>query len=209
MFSSSSSSKKIKIEANPRIVEGQQQEEFEVQATNGSKLTSLNNPQSHITYKLISPVSQSPGSSSSTASASNASNVHVLTAPASGQFYVIGNPSEVATASGASAGGRVLAPKTTLTIATTTAAAAATHSSLGAVSDPGSAGITNSSRRIDRRRATHNEVERRRRDTINAWIMQLGKLIPDLDMDDQGLRVKSYFGRLSLFFGELNYYVHT
>jgi len=75
MFSSSSSSKKIKIEANPRIVEGQQQEEFEVQATNGSKLTSLNNPQSHITYKLISPVSQSPGSSSSTASASNASNV--------------------------------------------------------------------------------------------------------------------------------------
>ena len=214
MFSSTSSSKKIKIEANPRLVEGQQ-DEFEVQATNGSKLTSLNNPQSHITYKLISPVSQSPGSSTTVVGASsahpvnNASNVHVLTAPASGQFYVIGNPSEVATASGASAGGRVLAPKTTLTIATTTAAAAATHSALGAVSDPGSAGITNSSRRIDRRRATHNEVERRRRDTINAWIMQLGKLIPDLDMDDQGLRVKSYFGRLSLFFGELNYYIHT
>jgi len=192
MFSSTSSSKKIKIEANPRLVEGQQ-DEFEVQATNGSKLTSLNNPQSHITYKLISPVSQSPGSSTTVVGASsahpgnNASNVHVLTAPASGQFYVIGNPSEVTTASGVSAG-RVLAPKTTLTIATTTTAAAApTHSALGAVSDPpGSAGgITNNSRRIDRRRATHNEVERRRRDTINAWIMQLGKLIPDLDMDDQ------------------------
>ena len=36
-------------------------------------------------------------------------------------------------------------------------------------------GEGNGSRRIDRRRATHNEVERRRRDTINAWIMQLGK----------------------------------
>lgn len=32
----------------------------------------------------------------------------------------------------------------------------------------------------DKRRATHNEVERRRRDTINTWIMKLGKLIPDL-----------------------------
>ena len=36
-------------------------------------------------------------------------------------------------------------------------------------------GEGNGSRRIDRRRATHNEVERRRRDTINAWIMQLGR----------------------------------
>ncbi|CAG5134777.1 unnamed protein product [Candidula unifasciata] len=35
------------------------------------------------------------------------------------------------------------------------------------------------STRDDRRRATHNEVERRRRDKINNWIVQLSKLVPD------------------------------
>ncbi|XP_063230233.1 upstream stimulatory factor 1-like isoform X5 [Bacillus rossius redtenbacheri] len=34
-------------------------------------------------------------------------------------------------------------------------------------------------RRDDRRRATHNEVERRRRDKINNWILKLSKIIPD------------------------------
>lgn len=33
--------------------------------------------------------------------------------------------------------------------------------------------------RDDRRRATHNEVERRRRDKINNWIVQLSKLVPE------------------------------
>lgn len=33
--------------------------------------------------------------------------------------------------------------------------------------------------RDERRRATHNEVERRRRDKINNWIVQLSKLVPD------------------------------
>jgi len=33
--------------------------------------------------------------------------------------------------------------------------------------------------RDDKRRATHNEVERRRRDKINNWIMKLGKIIPE------------------------------
>ncbi|XP_060083522.1 upstream stimulatory factor 2-like isoform X2 [Ylistrum balloti] len=33
--------------------------------------------------------------------------------------------------------------------------------------------------RDDRRRATHNEVERRRRDKINNWIVTLSKLVPD------------------------------
>lgn len=34
-------------------------------------------------------------------------------------------------------------------------------------------------KRDERRRATHNEVERRRRDKINSWIMKLGSIIPD------------------------------
>lgn len=35
------------------------------------------------------------------------------------------------------------------------------------------------SSRDDRRRATHNEVERRRRDKINTWIVQLSKIVPE------------------------------
>ncbi|KAF7226791.1 upstream stimulatory factor 2 isoform X1 [Nothobranchius furzeri] len=37
--------------------------------------------------------------------------------------------------------------------------------------------------RDERRRAQHNEVERRRRDKINNWIVTLSKMIPDCNMD--------------------------
>ncbi|XP_040042772.1 upstream stimulatory factor 1 isoform X2 [Gasterosteus aculeatus] len=37
--------------------------------------------------------------------------------------------------------------------------------------------------RDDKRRAQHNEVERRRRDKINNWIVQLSKVIPDCNID--------------------------
>ena len=37
--------------------------------------------------------------------------------------------------------------------------------------------------RDERRRATHNEVERRRRDKINTWIVKLGNIIPDCQND--------------------------
>ncbi|TRY89231.1 hypothetical protein DNTS_025400 [Danionella cerebrum] len=37
--------------------------------------------------------------------------------------------------------------------------------------------------RDDKRRAQHNEVERRRRDKINNWIVQLSKTIPDCPLD--------------------------
>ncbi|XP_069057288.1 upstream stimulatory factor 2 isoform X1 [Pleurodeles waltl] len=38
--------------------------------------------------------------------------------------------------------------------------------------------------RDERRRAQHNEVERRRRDKINNWIVQLSKIIPDCNIDN-------------------------
>uniref|UniRef100_A0A8V5GN96 Upstream stimulatory factor 2 n=1 Tax=Melopsittacus undulatus TaxID=13146 RepID=A0A8V5GN96_MELUD len=38
--------------------------------------------------------------------------------------------------------------------------------------------------RDERRRAQHNEVERRRRDKINNWIVQLSKIIPDCGTDN-------------------------
>lgn len=37
--------------------------------------------------------------------------------------------------------------------------------------------------RNDKRKAQHNEVERRRRDKINNWIVQLSKTIPDCNVD--------------------------
>ncbi|XP_031698256.1 upstream stimulatory factor 1-like, partial [Anarrhichthys ocellatus] len=37
--------------------------------------------------------------------------------------------------------------------------------------------------RDDKRRAQHNEVERRRRDKINNWIVHLSKAIPDCNID--------------------------
>lgn len=37
--------------------------------------------------------------------------------------------------------------------------------------------------RDERRRATHNEVERRRRDKINNWIVKLSKIVPDCSAD--------------------------
>ena len=115
------------------------QDEFDVDGAMASGVKALN--QSNITYKLISP-----HQSTSPPTMANSSNVQA-NVPV-GQFYVIGHPSEIATASG----GRVLAPKTTtLTIA---------QSPNIAVSD---ALNTSASRRIDRRRQTHNEVERRRR----------------------------------------------
>ncbi|XP_041335617.1 upstream stimulatory factor 1 [Pyrgilauda ruficollis] len=38
--------------------------------------------------------------------------------------------------------------------------------------------------RDEKRRAQHNEVERRRRDKINNWIVQLSKIIPDCSMEN-------------------------
>ena len=37
--------------------------------------------------------------------------------------------------------------------------------------------------RDEKRRATHNEVERRRRDKINNWIDKLAKMLPECDQD--------------------------
>jgi len=82
----------------------------------------------------------------------------VLTNGLNGQFYVIGNPSDVL-------GARTIAPR-------------------GGVMAGGAERAVSSS--SERRRATHNEVERRRRDTINNMIMKLGKLIPDLFNPETG-----------------------
>ncbi|XP_068173151.1 upstream stimulatory factor 1 [Antennarius striatus] len=75
-----------------------------------------------------------------------------------GQLYVMMPPQEVLT----SPNQRTIAPRTQPYIAKQEA-------------PPGS--------RDDKRRAQHNEVERRRRDKINNWIVQLSKVIPDCNID--------------------------
>merc|ERR1719362_826744 len=83
----------------------------------------------------------------------------VLASPINGQFYVIGNPSDVL----GNVGQRTIAPRTG-------------PFALDQISSQG-----NKEDKIGTRRATHNEVERRRRDNINNWIMKLGKLIPSVE----------------------------
>ncbi|GLH10585.1 Uncharacterized protein GBIM_15518 [Gryllus bimaculatus] len=79
----------------------------------------------------------------------------VLTNPINGQFYVIGSQEMLCAQSP-----RSLAPR-------------ASRSTIQIEKSRGGAS------RDDRRRATHNEVERRRRDKINNWIIRLSKIIPD------------------------------
>jgi hypothetical protein len=97
----SSPAKRVKL-----MPGGASADEFDDTDVLGGKMAATNQSPAQVTYKLISP----PGSGG--VNAATNSGVHtVLTTPMSGQFYVIGNPSDVV-----SGGGRVIAPKTTLTI---------------------------------------------------------------------------------------------
>ncbi|KAK9870269.1 hypothetical protein WA026_006357 [Henosepilachna vigintioctopunctata] len=80
----------------------------------------------------------------------------VLTSNLNGQLYVIGNNDVYATQPGT----RAIAPRSSII-------------------ETNSSGLMNIKKRDERRRATHNEVERRRRDKINNWIAKLAKIIPE------------------------------
>lgn len=78
-----------------------------------------------------------------------------------GQFYVMMSPQEVIPVAGNNTP-RIIAPRSQ-TLSTKVE--------------------SNRSSRDERRRATHNEVERRRRDKINTWIMKIAAVVPDCQMD--------------------------
>ncbi|XP_022256963.1 upstream stimulatory factor-like isoform X4 [Limulus polyphemus] len=88
---------------------------------------------------------------------SSQSEATALPAPSPGQFYVMMSPQDVL-----QPGQRTLAPRT--------------HQFSPKLD------ITRTAR-DERRRATHNEVERKRRDKINNWIMKLSKVVPDCSSD--------------------------
>uniref|UniRef100_A0A3Q1BEB4 BHLH domain-containing protein n=1 Tax=Amphiprion ocellaris TaxID=80972 RepID=A0A3Q1BEB4_AMPOC len=79
---------------------------------------------------------------------------------AGGQFYVMMSPPEVLQTTTP----RTIAPRT--------------HTYTTKVEGPRAP-------RDERRRAQHNEVERRRRDKINNWIVTLSKIIPDCSVDSR------------------------
>jgi len=84
----------------------------------------------------------------------------------SGQFYIVGAPPDML--GGAQ---RNIAPRGNIQMSRDTLS---TRS--GGQGEP----------RDDRRRVSHNEVERRRRDKINNWILKLGKIMPDSAHGDSG-----------------------
>ncbi|XP_014785091.1 upstream stimulatory factor 2 [Octopus bimaculoides] len=101
------------------------------------------------------PTSGSTGESAvaSPAEVPTATAIGPVTA-AGGQFYVMMSPQDVLQSQ------RNIAPRTNY-----------------------SPKLDGRSTRDDRRRATHNEVERRRRDKINNWIVHLSKLVPECAQD--------------------------
>merc|ERR1712111_230775 len=90
------------------------------------------------------------------------------------------NPLQLYLIAGAAQSSLQSQESTAAAMLTSLASSAVSKGANAAMSNPGPERTTAFSSTSDRRRATHNEVERRRRDTINSWIMKLGKLIPVL-----------------------------
>ncbi|CAE1278390.1 USF [Acanthosepion pharaonis] len=109
--------------------------------------------QSETRFTYFPSASTGEGAVTSQADVSTATAIGPVTT-AGGQFYVMMSPQDVLQ------GQRNIAPRTGFTPK-----------------------LEGRSTRDDRRRATHNEVERRRRDKINNWIVHLSKLVPECSQD--------------------------
>ena len=149
----------------------------------------MSNTSNLTSYRVIQSASQGQqGSSTAVAGAAPT----VLTSPLNGQFYVIGTPQDVlgtssdALNAASSTAPRALAPRLQRN---TTAAATVAASAQAAKA------VTGVLVREERRRATHNEVERRRRDNINTWITKLGKLMPDTEPSTGGEAGPGSYGK--------------
>ncbi|XP_011343174.2 upstream stimulatory factor isoform X2 [Ooceraea biroi] len=132
-------------------------------------LYTVNRGDNAVAYKVMH-VNDNHGENSELSIATPLHNtVQVLTSPLNGQLYVLsnGSASDVATSESAKT---VSSRVTKLQI-------------------KGSQSIvTGVKKRDERRRVTHNEIERRRRGKISNWISKLGKLLADCDqgVDKEG-----------------------
>ncbi|XP_032682329.1 upstream stimulatory factor 2-like isoform X2 [Odontomachus brunneus] len=128
-------------------------------------LYAVNRGDNTVTYKVMQ-VSDANRENNEVSIATPVNNaVQVLASPVNGQLYVLSNGTDVVTSDTA----RSVAPR------------------VAKLQIEGSQNIiTGIKKRDERRRVTHNEVERRRRDKINNWISKLGKLLPDCDQNANG-----------------------
>lgn len=115
-----------------------------------------------------------PVTKSESTTSSNIVNGNVI-AQLQPQFFVINDPSLgnviVTGSSNSVTSGIPIAPKPST-------AGTATNRAIASAISPQIGRVPSVKKRDERRRATHNEVERRRRDKINHWIMKLGSIIP-------------------------------
>uniref|UniRef100_A0A914WJV7 BHLH domain-containing protein n=1 Tax=Plectus sambesii TaxID=2011161 RepID=A0A914WJV7_9BILA len=70
-------------------------------------------------------------------------------------------------------------------------------SPIGGQASPPGGSIPNDPQYTVKRRVSHNEVEKRRRDKINQWINRLARLLPDGDIDETSRQMQSKGGILS------------
>lgn len=111
--------------------------------------------------------------------------VQVLTSPINGQFYVLSNGNEVVSSEST----RTVAPRVKLQIDNPQNILTNIKKVMYLIWFiininkilKNTNIIVNIIQRDERRRVTHNEVERRRRDKINNWISKLGKLLPECE----------------------------
>ncbi|KAF7669659.1 hypothetical protein LDENG_00159070 [Lucifuga dentata] len=126
-----------------------------------------------------SPAGETVGGETLSDGTATAVSVQATTDPtlaqAGGQFYVMMSPPEVLQA----ATPRTIAPRTHTYTADLAESEMLQHGNANwKVEGPRAP-------RDERRRAQHNEVERRRRDKINNWIVTLSKIIPDCSVDSR------------------------
>ncbi|GJQ87624.1 putative protein dimerization protein [Trypoxylus dichotomus] len=163
---------KVIINQNINIVEDQNMESDDEQRVvdHLSPQTLLETPPDEVQYSYRSPegtvtygvlkvedgVDNVPQVVTTAANFVNTGVQQVLTSNLNGQLYLI-SPNDVFVSQ---SGTRAIAPRSTIIDGNTTV-------------------NSNIKKRDERRRATHNEVERRRRDKINNWILKLSKIIPE------------------------------
>ncbi|XP_071959619.1 upstream stimulatory factor-like isoform X2 [Antedon mediterranea] len=127
--------------------------------------------ETRFTYFPAAAVSGDAITSSGTSGQASTNSDSASLSQSGGQFYVMMSPQDVLQ----NASQRTIAPRTQYTPKLDTGRTA----------------------RDERRRATHNEVERRRRDKINNWIVKLSKLVPDCNQDHTKQGQQSKGGILS------------
>lgn len=130
----------------------------------------INRNESTVAYRVVQVSDNHLDNSELSIATPVNSTVQVLTSPINGQFYLLSSGNEVLTSEST----RNVMPRV---------AKVQIEASENLV--PGL------KKRDERRRVTHNEVERRRRDKINNWISKLGKLLPDNEHGLNGGDIKA------------------